>query len=208
MLLKADYPLKAWILLSHGTTTVINALTERKGGKTGLLTTKGFRDVLEIARANRPDLFNLVFQKPRPFIPRYLRQEVAERINYKGEVIEPLNTKDVEAAVKYLRNRREAIGICYINSYANDEHEEKLLKSSGLFWPEVFITTSSTVTREWREYERTSTVALNAYVMPIASSYLNNLSEKLKSIGFQGKSCYHAVKWRNYNFRSGKGSSY
>ena len=169
----------------HGTTTVINALTERKGGKTGLITTKGFRDVLEIARANRPDLFNLVFQKPRPFIPRYLRQEVAERINYKGEVIEPLNTKDVEAAVKYFKEQGvEAIGICYINSYANDEHEEKTAEIVRSLWPEVFITTSSTVTREWREYERTSTVALNAYVMPIASSYLNNLSEKLKSIGF------------------------
>ncbi|HHX95517.1 MAG TPA: hydantoinase/oxoprolinase family protein [Clostridia bacterium] len=173
----------------HGTTTIINALTERKGGKTGLITTKGFRDVLEIARCNRPDLFNLVFHKPEPFIPRYLRREVAERMNYKGEVIQPLNEEDVKSAVKYFKEQEvESIGICYINSYANDEHEQKTAEIIRSLWPEVFITTSSTVTREWREYERTSTVALNSYVMPTASSYLNNLSKKLESIGFKGKS--------------------
>ncbi len=173
----------------HGTTTIINALTERKGGKTGLITTKGFRDVLEIARCNRPDLFNLVFSKPEPFIPRYLRQEVAERMNYKGEVIQPLNEEDVKSAVKYFKEQEvESIGICYINSYANDQHEQKTAEIIRSLWPEVFITTSSTVTREWREYERTSTVALNSYVMPTASSYLNNLSKKLESIGFKGKS--------------------
>jgi N-methylhydantoinase A len=173
----------------HGTTTIINALTERKGGKTGLITTKGFRDVLEIARCNRPDLFNLVFHKPEPFIPRYLRREVGERMNYKGEVIQPLNEEDVKSAVKYFKEQEvESIGICYINSYANDEHEQKTAEIIRSLWPEVFITTSSTVTREWREYERTSTVALNSYVMPTASSYLNNLSKKLESIGFKGKS--------------------
>lgn len=173
----------------HGTTTIINALTERKGGKTGLITTKGFRDVLEIARCNRPDLFNLVFSKPRPFIPRYLRREVAERMNYKGEVVEPLNIEDIESAVKYFKEQEvESIGICYINSYSNDEHERKTAEIIRSLWPEVFITTSSTVTREWREYERTCTVSLNSYVMPTASSYLNNLSKKLESIGFKGKS--------------------
>lgn len=173
----------------HGTTTIINALTERKGGKTGLITTKGFRDVLEIARCNRPDLFNLVFHKPEPFIPRYLRQEVSERMNYKGEELEPLNVEDIKSAVKYFKEQEvESIGICYINSYANDEHEQKTAEIIRSLWPEVFITTSSTVTREWREYERTSTVALNSYVMPTASSYLNNLSQKLESIGFKGKS--------------------
>jgi N-methylhydantoinase A len=173
----------------HGTTTIINALTERKGGKTGLITTKGFRDVLEIARCNRPDLFNLVFHKPEPFIPRYLRREVSERMNYKGEEIIPLNRSDIESAVTYFKEQEvESIGICYINSYANDEHERKTAEIIRSLWPEVFITTSSTVTREWREYERTSTVALNAYVMPTASSYLNNLSEKLEGIGFRGKS--------------------
>ncbi len=173
----------------HGTTTIINALTERKGGKTGLITTKGFRDVLEIARCNRPDLFNLVFHKPEPFIPRYLRQEVAGRMTYKGKEAEPLNIEDINAAVTYFKEQEvESIGICYINSYANDEHEHKTAEIIRSLWPEVFITTSSTVTREWREFERTSTVALNSYVMPTASSYLNNLSEKLEGIGFKGKS--------------------
>lgn len=173
----------------HGTTTIINALTERKGGQTGLITTKGFRDVLEIARCNRPDLFNLVFHKPEPFIPRYLRREVAQRTDYKGEELEPLNIEDIKSAVAYFKEQKvESIGICYINSYANDAHEQKTAEIIRSLWPEVFITTSSAVTREWREYERTSTVALNSYVMPTASSYLNNLSEKLGSIGCSGKS--------------------
>ena len=90
----------------HGTTTIINALTERKGAKTGLITTKGFRDVLEIARCNRPDLFNLVFAKPEPFVPRYLRYEVEERIGFDGEIIRELNTDDVKKAVRGAEKRR------------------------------------------------------------------------------------------------------
>ena len=86
----------------HGTTTIINALTERKGAKTALITTKGFRDILELARGNRPDLFNLVFEKPAPFVPRYLRREVTERISYKGEVITPLCEEDIAKAVDYM----------------------------------------------------------------------------------------------------------
>ena len=85
----------------HGTTTIINALTERKGAKTALLTTKGFRDVLELARGNRPDLFNMVFEKPVPFIPRYLRREVTERVSYDGKIITPLCREDIEKAVEY-----------------------------------------------------------------------------------------------------------
>ena len=97
-----------------------------------------------------------MFHKPEPFIPRYLRREVAERMNYKGEVIQPLNEEDVKSAVKYFKEQEvESIGICYINSYANDEHEQKTAEIIRSLWPEVFITTSSTVTREWREYERT-----------------------------------------------------
>ena len=113
----------------HGTTTIINALTERKGAKTALITTKGFRDVLEIARCNRPDLFNMVFAKPRPFIPRYLRQEVEERVSFDGKIITPLNEDDIRTAVEYFKKEKiEAIAVCYINSYANDEHEKRTVE--------------------------------------------------------------------------------
>ena len=99
----------------HGTTTIINALTERKGAKTALLTTKGFRDVLELARGNRPDLFNMVFEKPTPFIPRYLRREISERISYDGKILTPLNREDIRQAVEYLKKEQvEAIAVCYI----------------------------------------------------------------------------------------------
>ena len=165
----------------HGTTTIINALTERKGAKTALITTKGFRDVLEIARCNRPDLFNMVFAKPRPFIPRYLRKEVEERVSFDGKIVTPLN-------VEYFKKEKvEAIAVCYINSYANDEHEKRTVELIRKLWPEVFVTSSIEVTKEWREYERTSTIALNSYVMPVASSYIDNLDRRLKEAGCHAK---------------------
>lgn len=172
----------------HGTTTIINALTERKGAKTALITTKGFRDVLEIARCNRPDLFNMVFAKPRPFIPRYLRKEVEERVSFDGKIITPLNEDDIRTAVEYFKKEKvEAIAVCYINSYANDEHEKRTVELIRKLWPEVFVTSSIEVTKEWREYERTSTIALNSYVMPVASSYIDNLDRRLKETGCHAK---------------------
>lgn len=172
----------------HGTTTIINALTERKGAKTGLITTKGFRDVLEIARCNRPDLFNMVFAKPRPFIPRYLRKEVRGRVNFEGKILTELEEEDIRAAVEFFKKEEaEAIAVCYINSYANDIHERRTVELIRELWPEVFVTSSVEVTREWREYERTSTVALNSYVMPVASSYIDRLDGRIKEIGCDAK---------------------
>ena len=172
----------------HGTTTIINALTERKGAKTGLITTKGFRDVLEIARCNRPDLFNMVFAKPRPFIPRYLRKEVRGRVNFEGKILTELEEEDIRAAVEFFKKEEvEAIAVCYINSYANDIHERRTVELIRELWPEVFVTSSVEVTREWREYERTSTAALNSYVMPVASSYIDRLDGRIKEIGCDAK---------------------
>ena len=172
----------------HGTTTIINALTERKGAKTALITTKGFRDVLEIARCNRPDLFNMVFAKPRPFIPRYLRKEVEERVSFDGKIVTPLNEDDIRTAVEYFKKEKvEASAVCYINSYANDEYEKRTVELIRKPWPEVFVTSSIEVTKEWREYERTSTIALNSYVMPVASSYIDNLDRRLKEAGCHAK---------------------
>lgn len=171
----------------HGTTTIINALTERKGAKTALITTKGFRDILELARGNRPDLFNLVFEKPEPFIPRYLRREVTERISYKGEILTPLSEEDIRREVEYLKGEQvEAIAVCYINSYANEEHERKTEEKIKELWPEVYVCPSVDITKEWREYERTSTAVLNAYVMPVASSYINRLGQRLTEAGIAG----------------------
>ncbi len=171
----------------HGTTTIINALTERKGAKTGLLTTRGFRDILELARGNRPDLFNMVFEKPAPFVPRYLRREVTERLAYNGEVIVPLERRDIEEAVAYFKKEGvEAIAVCYINSYANEAHERETVKIVRELWPEVYVSPSVDITREWREYERTSTAVLNAYVMPAASSYIDRLDARLSEAGVKG----------------------
>lgn len=171
----------------HGTTVIINALTERKGVRTGLITTRGFRDVLEIGRANRPDLYNLSYTKPTPFVPRYLRLEVTERVNYKGEVLTPLNADEVlQAASRLLAEQVEAIAICFLHSYAYPDHEARAARLIRDRWPQVFVTASHEITREWREYERTSTTVLNSYVQPIASRYLDRLGGELRRIGVRG----------------------
>lgn len=168
----------------HGTTVIINALTERKGVKTGLITTKGFRDVLEIARGNRPDLFNIHYEKPLPFVPRYLRQEVEERMNYKGEVVQALHKERLKEIIEYFKKEKvEAIAISFLHSYSNPVHEIETVEYIKELWPEVAVTASHEVTREWREYERTSTTVLNSYVKPIASSYVDRLENKLKEVG-------------------------
>ncbi|GLB61722.1 hydantoinase/oxoprolinase family protein [Cytobacillus sp. NCCP-133] len=164
----------------HGTTVIINALTERKGVRTGLITTKGFRDVLEIARGNRPDLFNVRYQKPVPFVERYLRQEVEERLNYKGEVLSSLNKERLKEIIQYFKEQEvEAIAVAYLHSYVNPVHEIETVNMVKELWPEVAVTASHEVTKEWREYERTSTTVLNSYVKPIAASYVNRLHNKL-----------------------------
>ena len=110
----------------HGGTTVINSITERKGSITALLTTKGFRDVLEIGRGNRPDLYNLHTKTPTPFVPRYLRFEIDERIDANGKVIRKLNLKDLDKIIKLLKkNKVESLAIVFINSYLNQIHEKK-----------------------------------------------------------------------------------
>jgi N-methylhydantoinase A len=181
---KAQVDLLQMSFFVHGTTVVINALTERKGSRTGLLTTQGFRDILEIGRANRPDLYNFSFQKPEPFVPRNLRLEVAERINYKGEILRPLNEDDVRRGVSELLNKGvEAIAVCFLHSYANPAHE---LRAAEIARAEAFgipVTASSEITREWREYERTNTAVLNAYVKPTTARYLTNLENSLTERG-------------------------
>ncbi|MGE7998875.1 hydantoinase/oxoprolinase family protein [Lysinibacillus sp. NPDC093190] len=169
---------------THGSTVIINTLTERKGGKVGLITTKGFRDVLEIARGNRPDLYNFKYKKPTPFVERYLRQEIDERIDYKGNVLKALNIEEVSQIVnKFKGIGVEAIAISFIHGYKNPIHETQLKEEILKIWPEVYITLSSETIKEYREYERTNTTVLNSYVKPIAHAYLKSLKEKLSTIG-------------------------
>jgi N-methylhydantoinase A len=171
---------------AHGTTVIINALTERKGAKTGLITTEGFRDTLEIARGNRPDFFNLDYIKPEPFVPRYLRKELPGRIDYHGEEIKPLNLEALpEILEDFKKEQVTAIAICFINSYANITHENRVADRIKELWPEVAVVASNQITREWREYERTNTAVLSAYVKPVALKYLNQLTNRLKEAGLE-----------------------
>jgi N-methylhydantoinase A len=164
----------------HGTTVIINALTERKGVKTGLITTKGFRDVLEIGRANRPDIYNLYYEKPKPFVDRYLRAEVTERLNYKGEVLTPLDTDELRGVVRQLVGEGvESIAVCFLHAYTNPQHEIEAGRVIREAAPGVPVTLSHEITGEWREFERTSTAVLNSYVLPIAGAYLDNLDKNL-----------------------------
>ena len=174
-------------LFAHGTTVVINTLVERKGVKTGLITTRGFRDVLEIGRGDRPDFFNLRYQKPEPFVPRYLRKEVKERLDYTGGIIQSLELDDVDQVVKEFRDEGvEAIAVCLLHAYANPDHEQKVAKRISELWPEVAVVSSHQLTRQWREYERSNTTAVCAYVQPIAASYLNKMESELASRNFDG----------------------
>ena len=170
----------------HGTTIVINAITERKGAKVGLLTSEGFRDIIEIGRGTRPDFFNLEYRKPEPFVPRHLRREVRGRSNYKGIEATPLDLSALPAILDDFRAEGvEAIAISFINSYANPAHEEATLAKVMELWPEVSVVASHQITREWREYERTNTAVLSAYVQPVAHRYLDRLTSVLYDAGMR-----------------------
>ncbi len=172
--------------LAHGTTVIINALTERKGARTALITTRGFRDVLEIQRANRPDLYNLLYEKPDPFVPRRLRLEATERVTHKGEVLTPLDEEEVRGAVAEARRQgADAVAICFLHSYANPAHERRAAEIVREEWPEAAVTASHELTGEWREYDRTSTAVLDAYVKPVASRYLAGLAARLEDAGIR-----------------------
>jgi N-methylhydantoinase A len=174
--------------LVHGTTVVINALTERKGAKTGLITTAGFRDSLEIARGNRPDFFNLFYRKPEPFVPRHLRREVRGRLTPAGEERAPLDLSGLPEIVEDLQAEGvEAVAICLLHAYADPRHELAVLARLRELWPDVSAVASHQITREWREYERSSTAVLSAYVQPVAERYLGRLHQGLARDGFGGE---------------------
>ncbi len=185
---KARVDIAAVDFVAHGTTVVINALTERKGARVALITTTGFRDSIEIARGNRPDFFNLTYRKPVPFVPRHLRREVPGRMTYLAQEREPLDLSPLPAVIEYFRSAGvEAIAVCLLHSYANPDHEIRVVEAIRTLWPEIPVVASHQITREWREYERSNTTVLSAYVQPIAERYLNALNTVLMSRGFRGQ---------------------
>jgi N-methylhydantoinase A len=172
----------------HGTTVVINALTERSGARTALVTTHGFRDVLEIGRGNRPDMYNLVSRKPPPFVPRRHRFEIRGRVDHNGVVLRPLELDDLETVVATCRRDGvEAIAVCLLHSYAHPAHEQEVRDALVGTLPLVPVTISSEITREWREYERSSTAVLNSYVQPTADRYLGELERRLVESGLRAR---------------------
>ena len=172
--------------LVHGTTVATNAIIERKGAVTGLITTRGFRDVLELRRIRIPRLYDLTWQKPEPLVPRYLREEVTERMTHDGRVHTPLDTESVRQAVRNLRSRGvTSIAVCLLNSYVNSSHEEAVRDLVRQEAPDIDVSVSSDLLREMREYERTSTTVINAYIMPVVRRYVASLSNGLVSRGYR-----------------------
>src|SRR6516164_9413283 len=169
--------------LLHGTTVASNAILELKGARTGLITTKGFRDVLEIRTLRMPRLYDLSWTKPPPLVERRLRVEVDERINAKGEVERPLTEADIARAIEKLVDEGvEAIAVCLIHSYLNPVHEQLVKRVAQRIAPEVTLCISAEVLPEIKEYERTSTTVINAYVRPIVEKYLSSLTAELARI--------------------------
>ena len=171
----------------HGTTVGLNSLLERKGSKVGLLCTKGFRDILEIRRGDRDEMYNLFWQPAPPLVPRFLRLEIEERLFANGNVHKKINTEQVEDACnKFIKEKVDSVAIAFINSYTNKDHEilaSKILIESGF---EGQISLSSMVSGEYREYERTTTTVIDAFVKTRMSNYLNSLKKNLNELGYKG----------------------
>ncbi|RSK55661.1 hydantoinase/oxoprolinase family protein [Bacillus canaveralius] len=172
----------------HGTTLGINALLTRTGADVAIITTKGFRDVYELGRTDRDEMYNFKYRKPKSLVPRRHRFEVAERLDYQGNVVTPF---DREEAVKLAQELRKegvpSVVVCFLHSYINPNHElqmEEVLKQE---YPEVSVTLSHRLTREYREYERTSTAVIDAYIKPIMRTYLDRLGGELKEEGYKGQ---------------------
>lgn len=170
----------------HGTTVVINAVTERRGARTALLTTEGFRDVLEIGRANRPDLYNLAYRKPRPFVPRHLRFEVRERTDHLGRELIPLDEEVLAGVAEHLREAGvEALAVCFLHAWVQPAHERRAIEVLRPLLPSVALVASHDVSGQWREFERTSTAVLSAYVKPVVERYLSHLERSLRAEGVE-----------------------
>ena len=172
--------------IMHGTTVASNTILQMSGARTGLITTSGFRDVLELRTLRMPRLYDLKWEKPPPLVERYLRVEVDERIDRDGEIQKPLDRTDARQAIERLLNEDvEAIAICLINSFVNPVHEQLILEVMQEMAPDLPCCISYNVLPEIKEYERTSTTVINAYLLPVIASYLDSLVAKLQDEGVQ-----------------------
>jgi len=167
----------------HGTTVATNAILERRGARAGLLTTEGFRDLLEIGRLRLSRLYDLDFERPSPLVPRRWRREIRERMNHRGEVVTPLDHDGAAAAIdRLLAEGVESIAVCFLHAYANPAHEAAVGAMIRARAPHVALTLSSEILPEMREFERTSTAVTNAYVMPVMGRYLASLEGELRAL--------------------------
>ena len=175
-------------LFVHGTTAGMNTIAQRTGAKVGLITTKGFIDVLEMTRSSRKEVYNYLWKKPEPLVPRYLRRGVSERTAYTGEIIERLNENEVKEIVKQFReNGVEAIAVCLLHSYANPENEQRIAKIINEIWPEVSVSLSHQAAREVGENIRANTTVISAYMGQAIVGYVSRLNENLKDLSFRGQ---------------------
>jgi N-methylhydantoinase A len=173
--------------LIHGSTIAINTLIERKGAKTGLVVTRGTRDVYIIGRGNRPEAYNLLFHKHRPLVPRRLTREVDERVLASGEVHAPLKRASVKEACEALKaGGVEAVAVCFLHAYVNPEHERIAGEIVRKALPDAYVSLSHDILREYREFERMSTTVVNAYIGPKVGGYVKSLKSSLGAIGFGG----------------------
>lgn len=171
----------------HGTTVSTNAILTHRGAKTALITTKGFRDALEMRRGIREEQYNNHYRNVVPLVPRYLRLTVDERIDTMGNVLKELDESELESLSEKLKEEKvDAIAICFMNSFINGSHEEKAYTYFKVKFPECFVTASKEVLPSIRFYERVSTTVVNAYIGPVVSKYLENLTTKLDNINFKG----------------------
>jgi N-methylhydantoinase A len=188
LLLQLESPIAELREILHGCTVATNAILEQKGAKTALLTTKGFRDVLEIQRVRVPTLYSPLYVRPPPLVPRNLRFEIEERLDAGGTVLTPLNEADIWRAIERIKvDNIEAIAVCYLHSYANAEHERRTGKLLAQALPGRYVSLSVDVLPQKREYERTSTTVINAYVGPPLRAYLESLLRTLHDAGVRGR---------------------
>jgi N-methylhydantoinase A len=181
-------PTDAVASIIHATTLITNSLIEGKGAITGLLTTRGCRDILAIGRESRYDLYNLNLELPVPLVPRRLRLEVKERIRNQGDVYTPLDVDDVERqAAALVEAGVQSLAVCFLHAHVNDQHEHQAGRLLAQRYPDLFVSLSSAIAREIGEYERTSTTVVNAYVQPLAQQYLGELQQRLRDFGLQGE---------------------
>jgi N-methylhydantoinase A len=188
LLAELEAPLVGVEQVLHGCTVATNAILEYKGAKTALITTRGFRDILELQRIRMPMLYKPLYKKPVPLVPRRLRLEVTERLNANGDVHIPLNENDVTAAIEILREEKvEAIAVCLLHSYANPGHERRIGEMLRAALPDVYLSLSIDVLPQMREYERTSTTVVNSYVGPPVASYIQAMIDELAKAGIGGR---------------------